>query len=214
MKKINPKVIYICFVVLVVLVGGLLVFLLIRTINKEEPATTNDNNHIFNEQEIIEAMKNDNSAILQDNGGNIEILSNCGKVISEYLSAISSADYESAYKMYATDLVKEKGYEYSLDMFTANCKELREQMGVDGQTTFLAAHYSSYIETENFILVSLILGTREGAIYSNPSSVEYTLIKVKDDYKILDFSYLDFDLYSYIFDSGIGGAVLMPELAE
>ena len=194
-----------------VLVGGLLVFLLIRTINKEEPVTTNDNNHIFNEQEMIEAMKNDNSAILQGNGGNIEILSNCGKVISEYLSAISSADYESAYNLYAIDLIEEKGYEYTLDSFTDNSEELRERMGVDGETTFLAAHYYSYIETENYILVSLILGSREGAVYSNPVSAEYTLIKVKDDYKILDFSYLDFDLYCMKFDSSENFGVLIPE---
>ena len=213
MKKVNPKVIYICFIIGVLLIGGLLVFVILRTINKKEPEII-ESNTIVNEYEIIEDMKKEYSDILASNGGTIEGLSDCAKVLNEYFGYISSSDYESAYDLYAIDLVVEKGYEYSLDSFTKQCEELRDEMGVDGETIFLAAHYYNYSETENYILVSLVLGTREGAVYGNPVSAEYTLIKVKDEYKILDFSYLDFDLYSYIFDNGTGGAVLLPELVE
>ena len=211
--KVNPKVVYISFVVAVVLLGSILIFLFVRGVKKggdNEDGKEVETEGYIDDDIVLDAMNKENADLLIANGGNVNVLGKCAVFVNEYLSYISSANYESAYNMYATELVKKKGYSYSLETFTLHCEELRNKMGVD-EDTVLVAHYTSYIETENYIILSLILGVRTGAVYDNAISVEYTLIKEGDKYKLLDFSYFDFEWHCMKFNGNDGYGVMIPE---
>ena len=148
---------------------------------------------------IKNQMNKENSSILSKNGGTVDRLGEYATFINKYLFLISEKSYESAYELYATDLVSKKGYICSYDDFKSNCINFRNRIGIDGESSFFVAHYRSYIENENYVLVSLLVGRRQGGLYDNAISAEYTLIKSGNSYRILDFSYPDFDLYAYKF---------------
>lgn len=186
--------VYITFVITVMAVGIAVIFSCVYNIRK--------NGYYEYETEkvhlsmIKNQMNKENSSILSKNGGTVDRLGEYATFINKYLFLISEKSYESAYELYATDLVLKKGYIYSYDDFKSNCINFRNRIGIDGESSFFVAHYRSYIENENYVLVSLLVGRRQGGLYDNAISAEYTLIKSGNSYRILDFSYPDFDLYA------------------
>ena len=59
---------------------------------------------------IKNQMNKENSSILAKNGGTVDRLGGYATFINKYLFLISEESYESAYELYATDLVSKKGY--------------------------------------------------------------------------------------------------------
>lgn len=206
-NKLNPKIIYITFVITVMAVGIAVIFSCVYSIRKkDEYEYETEKVHL---SMIKNQMNKENSSILAKNGGTVDRLGEYATFINKYLLLISEESYERAYELYATDLVSKKGYIYSYDDFKSNCINFRNRIGIDGESSFFVAHYRSYIENENYVLVSLLVGRRQGGLYDNAISVEYTLIKSGYSYRILDFSYPDFDLYAYKFSEREVG-ILLP----
>lgn len=209
-KKVNPKIIYIAFVVTVLVLGSLVIFLSVHNIRKN--SKKEDELDKIHMDLIKNQMNKENTSVLNKNGGTVKQFGEYAEFINTYLSFVSESSYEDAYELYATDLVSKKGYTYSFDEFEKHCIDFKNKLEIDGENSFLTAHYRSYIENENYVLVSLFIGRRQGATYDNAVSVEYTLIKVDKSYKLLDFSYPDFDMYVYKFSDGFGGVVLPEDI--
>lgn len=213
MKENNPKIFLIAYIVVVLVVGAIIITLFVGRCasrgvlegNKETLPTEYVADDVF-----LDLMDGDNAEIMDLNGSSAELLNSAGAFINTYLTALSEGDYKKAYDMYAIGVVEKKGYTYTYEKFSENSDAFLEKEEVEQGVSALKAHYSGCIENENFVSVSLVIGRKLNGEFDNSVAAEYTLIKVNDGYKLLDFPYVDFDLYSYKFveNGGIG----MPEM--
>lgn len=225
----------ILFVVCVVLIMAMLITYIVvnnlvankRAQEKEEEVQTAP----FLEQasdvkETIEDSANGNNFnLIYDNGGDIDTYNKLSKVVTTFISYVADGDYETAYSIYATELLGAIDYEYTLESFTEDMKKLRDRtLSEDGE---LFAQCSYYVDYKNYYIVHLALERKTqsdgGIVYENAITTSFTILTDSlGKYVLLDFPYNDFDIYSYRFTStseeethkGITeqGVIVIPEL--
>ena len=215
LKENNPKIFLIAYIVVVLVIGAIIITLFVgrcatRKVLEGSKANEAPSTECLDDEAILDLMNGDNAEIMDLNGSSEDLLNETAAFVNTYLNALSEGDYKKAYDMYAIGVVEKKGYTYTYEKFCENSGVFLEKEGIEKGESVLVAHYNGCIENENFVSVSLVIGRKLNGEYSNSVAAEYTLIKVNNEYKLLDFPYMDFDLYSYKFveNGGIG----MPEI--
>lgn len=214
MKEENPKIFLIAYIVVVLVIGAIIITLFVgrcvtRGVLEDNAKETLPTEYVADDV-FLDLINGNNAEIMDLNGSSAELLNSAGAFINEYLTALSEGDFKKAYDMYATGVVEKKGYTYTYEKFCENSNAFLEMEEVEIGVSMLKAHYNGCIESENFVSVSLVIGRRLNGEYSNSVAAEYTLIKVDGGYRLLDFPYADFDLYSYMFNES--GGIGMPEV--
>lgn len=148
-------------------------------------------------------------SIIEANGGTIDMFDDLCFVLYKFMLCLWEERYEDAYAMYAVDLIRAAGYEYSYESFLRDFSAMRASILTD--KTDKLVHYALwYKEYEHYYI---LYGGLEARRISTPTvqyvnQVERSWTIIPDGnygYYILDFAFHEIDLVKERFDNVTGG---------